>query len=335
MRRLARIVRRDERGAAALIVAVLMSFLLLGIGAVVLDVGNIFWERRQLQNSADAAALAVAMDCAGGDCGDYQQTATGIAVENNVRGANIPSVLPAGLSPTTGQVTVVARTGDPSGGESTLRHWLAPFLPDGSSESVQEARATVQWGAVSAATARLPLAVSLRDWQEATGGGGNPNDLPTVEAVVSEAGVRIPIHVPDAPGDAGKPGLESDVGGLPPPGFGLLAEEQVSGCEIDVAAAKDDSFWVAGTVNSDTVEGCLDAAVNNVVVVPIFVEFDGTGYLLGGPAAFYLTGYQLSEDPADTWIRGHFVRTLMPGVDPIDDIVLFSDFGVRAVKLIK
>ena len=68
---------KDEEGATAVIIGLLMVPL-LGFGAIVIDVGLIYWETRQLQNGADAAALAVAQDCVDGvvgDCGPFQATA--------------------------------------------------------------------------------------------------------------------------------------------------------------------------------------------------------------------------------------------------------------------
>jgi Flp pilus assembly protein TadG len=57
--------RRLERGGAAAIVAVLLGGgVLLGASALTLDVGSIMLERRQLQNGADAAAVALASTCA-------------------------------------------------------------------------------------------------------------------------------------------------------------------------------------------------------------------------------------------------------------------------------
>ena len=54
-----------ERGAVASIVAVLLAGgVIIGMLALSIDVGNIMWERRQLQNGADAASLALAKDCA-------------------------------------------------------------------------------------------------------------------------------------------------------------------------------------------------------------------------------------------------------------------------------
>jgi len=63
MRRLT-CIRERERGAVAMIVAMLFGFgVMLGLAALTIDVGNINADRRQLQNGADAVALAVAQQC--------------------------------------------------------------------------------------------------------------------------------------------------------------------------------------------------------------------------------------------------------------------------------
>jgi hypothetical protein len=56
-----------ERGAAGVLVAV-MTLVLIGAGALAVDVGQIYAERAQLQNAADAGALAVAQACYETDC---------------------------------------------------------------------------------------------------------------------------------------------------------------------------------------------------------------------------------------------------------------------------
>ena len=67
--RITRQVRRDERGAIGIIVAALLGFgVLTGMGALVVDVGQLYQERAELQNGADAAALGVAKSCALGAC---------------------------------------------------------------------------------------------------------------------------------------------------------------------------------------------------------------------------------------------------------------------------
>ena len=57
--------RRDDGGAVATVVAILLAGgVLLGFLALVVDVGQIYVEREELQTGADAAVLAVAKACA-------------------------------------------------------------------------------------------------------------------------------------------------------------------------------------------------------------------------------------------------------------------------------
>ena len=52
----------NEQGAAGVLVAVMM-LVLIGVGAIAVDVGQIYAERAELQNAADAGALAGAQIC--------------------------------------------------------------------------------------------------------------------------------------------------------------------------------------------------------------------------------------------------------------------------------
>jgi putative Flp pilus-assembly TadE/G-like protein len=54
----------SEHGAVATLVAVLLAGgVLLGIGAIVIDVGQLYIEREELQSGADAASMKVALNC--------------------------------------------------------------------------------------------------------------------------------------------------------------------------------------------------------------------------------------------------------------------------------
>jgi hypothetical protein len=56
----------DDRGAVATMVAILLAGgVLLGLAAIVVDTGQLYVEREELQTGADAAALAIAKACAG------------------------------------------------------------------------------------------------------------------------------------------------------------------------------------------------------------------------------------------------------------------------------
>jgi len=59
-----RSLRRNDRGAVAIIVAMLVGMgVLLGAAAISIDVGGLYAQRREVQNGADAAAGSLAMTC--------------------------------------------------------------------------------------------------------------------------------------------------------------------------------------------------------------------------------------------------------------------------------
>lgn len=81
-------LRNDDTGAVAVMVAILMSTMILALGAIVVDIGALQVERRELQNGADAGALAVAQGCIEDASCDTDTSAAGIASELAVRNAN-------------------------------------------------------------------------------------------------------------------------------------------------------------------------------------------------------------------------------------------------------
>lgn len=86
--------RRSDRGATATMVVILMaSGVLLGAAALSVDVGSMMWERRQLQNGADAVALAMAQVCASGASGCSVSGAAAQAALNNANAADSLSAL--------------------------------------------------------------------------------------------------------------------------------------------------------------------------------------------------------------------------------------------------
>jgi Flp pilus assembly protein TadG len=54
-------IARDERGGASLLFAAAI-FVLFGFGAMAIDVGSFFYEKRRQQTANDLAALAAASD---------------------------------------------------------------------------------------------------------------------------------------------------------------------------------------------------------------------------------------------------------------------------------
>lgn len=145
-----------ERGAAGVLVAVMM-LVLMGAGAIAVDVGQIYAERAQLQNAADAGAMAAARRCydAGGCTGSQ---ATSWAAEltgpnSNDGASNIASV---NLS-VSRQITVVTSTRNGTSGAGFLTQMFSRAL--NAPPVTVGARATASFAPPSSGSG-FPLAIS-------------------------------------------------------------------------------------------------------------------------------------------------------------------------------
>ena len=114
----------NERGAAGVLVAVTM-LVLIGAGALAVDVGQIYAERAQLQNAADSGALAVVEACYETPCSqeDAESIAESLANANSNDGAS--NVAEVDLT-VANHVTV--RTTTQSGSNSFLTKMFASAL---------------------------------------------------------------------------------------------------------------------------------------------------------------------------------------------------------------
>jgi Flp pilus assembly protein TadG len=310
MRRVTRALRRgDDRGAAAALVAVLLSSgVLIGMAALSVDVGRLYAERRQVQNGADAAALAVAKSCAalttcttstGGIanlnandgvttvlfvCGAGRASLTACPANSG------PALTQCPAAPTGVEGWVRVRTATATGGGGTL---LPPTFAQalagnaGYAGSQVQACAQAAWGGEASGSA-LPLTLSLCEWNTATAGGTSfapPPPYPPYPA----GEVALKLHsTTDTTGGC----TTSGSGSLLPGGFGWLDS---NGCQTTSIAG--------GFVNSDpgvSASSCADqlaALVGTVLSLPVFDQASGTGsggqYHIRGFAAFYLSGYVL------------------------------------------
>jgi hypothetical protein len=167
-----------DRGAIATWFAVLVV-VILGSGAIVIDYGALVHERRQLQNGADAAALAVAIDCANSRCdvaGPPTQRAQTYANANASDGAaNVDVVcgvgpglttcpaelVPPGATQYGRYVRVITSTLNPRNTRhpDRVRYLLAPLLDAAQVGRTVRASSSVGWGTLSSANV-LPLAIS-------------------------------------------------------------------------------------------------------------------------------------------------------------------------------
>jgi Flp pilus assembly protein TadG len=148
------VVRHDERGAMVIFLAA-FSVVMVGMAALVIDVGSLLDEKRQLQNGADAGALAIAQSCAlGPNC---DASLAGPLANSNSKdndSAAAPSMDPANK-------TVVVRTTTRTGGTSILPYSFGQILSGVKGKEVQ-AVATARWAFAGRAVA-LPLTISPCD----------------------------------------------------------------------------------------------------------------------------------------------------------------------------
>lgn len=337
----------DEEGATAVVVAILLV-VLLGFSALAIDVGAMHAERRELQNGADAAALAVAQDCAAGDCdggpyGDRWSTADAFADDNaGDLAAAIDDVrIPGDLS---GDTVTVETSSDPA-----LALRFAPVL--GFDEATVGAAATAGWKVPSSLAPTLPLTISICEWEASSDGTYPGSELMlTFHKPNNGQGSGQAPNLDEDGCPVGPAGMDSDGDGWVPGGFGWLDAE----CGLDVDP--DGDGWVSDD-NGNNPECRDELQVGATVLIPIFDEAScgadpcstaGLGHIdqyhLIGYGAFEISGYwfpgetdysgtSLSCDNGTSCLIGRFVAYVELG-DTYDAPGGGTDFGVRVVQLL-
>jgi Flp pilus assembly protein TadG len=173
-----------DAGATLVFVAVVLVGL-LALAAFAIDFGRMWEERRQLQNGADAAAVAIGEDCARGLCGPgYDEYAVAeIYVDANARdGAAWAWNVELDLDAQT--VTVHNATEDTSGDNNFDMLFAGIVGFDGFTVGAQ---ATVAWGYSGGDVATLPLIISDCEWGKGypEGAGGYVPPPPPGDPVAS------------------------------------------------------------------------------------------------------------------------------------------------------
>jgi len=283
---------RDERGAIGVVVALLM-IPLMGFAAIAIDVSAMYAERQQLQNGADAGALAIAQDCAVGSCGRPDATAQSFAAAN--------------LRSATSTAAVTALTEDHvSVRNSGVRdHLFAPVL--GIDSSVITATATAEWAAPTGGTAGVPLAFNRCEFDAQTGGGVPTKAVAGTVLVSTATGPTCANQVKVTPGGFAWVGVNSGTCGRTSALTGSLSQLPAS-----------------SSLTNEPPSSCSPADFarlqNSTALVPIFDTYAGTGslatYHVFGYAAFKITGYYFGGQfdwgspcsGSERCIRGYFTK---------------------------
>lgn len=345
-------LRHDERGVVATIVAILLGAgVLTGMCALVIDVGQLYQERAELQSGADAAALGVAKSCALGACapGVAGQLADGNASALTGGTEGVPTVCGSGSLGScpagTGSVTdcpppaganfvdVYTATHTASG-STLLPPVFATTLLGNSSYQGTTVRACAQaeWGAPSAATTSA-ITISACEWDQATQQGTVYAPAPPYSQNAVPAASFDQVLTSD-PGNGG--GCATEPAGDDGAGTFGWADDTKNTCAVPVSGP---SF--PGSPGNSTEPACLAVLQNSwqnqiPIVVPVYTTFDSGAdtYALQGFAEFVVTGYNLPSvqepdwlDPANTCagtncLTGYFVQGVIPATGSLSGTYL-------------
>lgn len=327
----------SERGVTAVIVAI-MLVVLVGFAALAVDVGAVVWDRKQLQNGADAGALAIAQACAQGACGNTAGDADDFAKANK-SDPLATSTQGSVLGLTASAVTVQT--------SATRQHWFAPVLappddPHANDSSKIFARATAEWGSPRKAKA-IPFATASCWFMYQT---GSTTSAPPPTGTTFSIPLMSKTSQPDGSLTCGTRAAHADTAG----GFGWLAPKPVGSCSVTIDLSDP---WVG--VSTGQPAPCAlgdDLVIGDTLLMPLYDQWRYSGsnaeYRIFAFAAFKLTGYcfnhgvslpvgwptckDMVENPQDKGqnIRGTFVRYVS-----LDEVLEFGgpDLGATGVRL--
>jgi hypothetical protein len=301
---------KDDRGQA-IVIAVVMMTALLGLCALVLDVGSWFRADRATQATADAAALAGAQSLPT-DPG----TATGSAVtyaDKNGGGADSGDVTISSSIDANDTITVhVHRQAD--GFFSKL---FGIGTVDVGSRAVARADGIAQ--------ARYVAPIGVPESHSDLSGDGCPcfNDPTTLN--LGKAGVPGAFHLIN---------LDEDAGGTT--GASTLADWITSG--FDAYLGLGGYFSDTGAKwNSSSVNDALSARIGTDLLFPVYDSISGTGsnasYHVIGWVGFHLTGFDANGINSGR-LYGYFTRVIWDGIQVTKADEGGPDFGVRTVQLV-
>ncbi|MGQ1839199.1 pilus assembly protein TadG-related protein [Kocuria turfanensis] len=301
MRRLIERLCHEAKGGVSVMVALLLV-VLLGAAALAVDAGVMYAERAELQNGADAAALAIAQDCADGTCVNTASTAEQYANRNAKDNAS--DVADVQLAPSSVTVDVISRNG--ATGAPSLSLFFAPVL--GIDGTTVGATATAGWNTFpESGTAVLPLAFSTCTFNAASTGG---------------------IRLFQTHGN----GMPAPCGSGTPPGAFQWLDDPLGNCSAFVTIADDQPAQAGSDPGNDISQACKDllpTLVGKTVLLPVYEGVAGSGqaatYDIKGWAGFILRGWRF---PGSQYPPTPIPGTECPGPGSCKGLIgEFVDFG--------
>jgi hypothetical protein len=313
-------IRKSERGQVV-VLWVVSTVVLLGMAALVVDVGAWWRDKRRLQGTADAAALAGAQELPQSP-GQARTVATNYANDNggDVAGADI--TVTSGPS-TNDTIDVTARRTDPG--------FFSNVLGIGSANISAHAKARV--GPPVKALHVAPMVVFC--------------DHPLIQNCDGTGSPRF--------GPLNKADMDYDPMGAPG-AFGMLNLDGGNG----TPGSSDEADWILHGFNkylplgdyrsdpgakfsSTNIQDALTARLGDVLLFPVYKTLDEQGqnaiYDIIGWIGFRLTGFEVHGNNAT--LHGYFTEFIAQGIlsgsgpDASGSDPPSSSFGVKSIQLIE
>jgi hypothetical protein len=304
-------VKRNQRGQA-FVTTVLMITALLGLTALVLDVGSWFRAHRQLQATADAAALAGAQQLPQNP-GSASSLAKDYAAKNT-----------SGLK---GVTVTLSQTYVP---DDTIRvHVAKPaegfFSKVFGIDSVDEgAGATARTAGMKSALYVAPIVVNQQHPMLNSCGG--PCYGPGYQTT-------IPVSQTGAAGAFGLVNLDPQSGGTS--GASTLAGWIRDGFDkyLDIGAYASDP---GVKFNSNGIQDAMTTRIGTEMLFPVYDTLTGQGanaqYHIIGWVGFFITGVDAQGNSGN--VSGYFTRVIWTGIQASSAGGGGPNYGARAVQLV-
>jgi Flp pilus assembly protein TadG len=304
-------LKRDQRGQA-FVVTVLIITSLLGLTALVLDVGSWFRAHRQLQATADASALAGAQALPD-DPGQASTLANDYAAKNTsgLQGITI------NLSQTyVSNDTIKVHVAKPAEG-----FFSKVFGVDSVNEG---ASATARVAGMKSALYVAPIVVNQQH-PMLTGCNG--------PCFGSSYQTTIPVSQTGAPGAFGLVNLDPQSGGTS--GASTLANWIENGFDkyLDIGNYASDP---GVKFNSNQIQDAMTARIGTEMLFPVYDTLTGQGsnaqYHIIGWVGFYVTGVDKQGNNGN--VSGYFTRVIWTGIQASSAGGGGPNLGARAVQLV-
>jgi hypothetical protein len=307
--------RAAERGAVSVVVALLLV-VLMGFGALAVDASMLYAQKTQMQNGADAAALAIAQDCAKRGTALCKPAAAATALQLAKDNSNNGMAdAPAPTFPAAGTVVVTTAARDAQGAGVTL--WLANIF--GISRADVGATSKAMWGGPSGLSTALPIAFSECQF-----------DLSGTTQLLTLHGTTTCVS-------------SSPSGQVIPGGFGWLTPDNstVCGSTVTIANPAVSSKNGDSMPNGQVCKPAFTGLQGQTVLLPVFDTISASGdFHIKGFAAFQILGYNFPSQP---WNNTGTIKCTGTCTGVIGKFVKFvtltnlqlggADLGAETVKL--